>query len=69
MLLLLFNRSASDPTAPVYSSNYGTLCLETTVHTTTLVTEVLIDQLESSVLIGQLEAAVETTTLSNTYTC
>lgn len=69
MLLLLFNRSASDPTAPVYSVNYGTLCLETTVHTTTLTSSALIDELDASVLIGQLEAAIETTTLSNTYTC
>lgn len=68
MLLLLFNRT-TDPGAPVLSTNYGTLCLETTVHTTTVVADVLIDELNASVLMGQLEAAVETTTLTNSYTC
>jgi hypothetical protein len=69
MLLLLFNRNASDPTAPVYSTNYGTLCLETTIFADELESSVLIGELSASALMGEVATTVHETTLSSVYSC
>lgn len=69
MLLLLFNRTFTDPTAPVLSTGYGVLCLHASVSGDDLEASVLIGQLESAALIGELSASVADVTVSMTYTC
>ena len=70
MLLTLLNWYANGPQdGQVYSTNYGTLCLEATIFADELESSVLMGELSASALMGEVATTVHETTLSSVYIC
>ncbi len=69
MLLLFFNGTAGDPTAPVFSTGNGVTCIHASLFTDELAASVLIAELSSRAAMSELPASAADITLSKKFTC